>query len=65
MVSATRGQGRTVTHMYIQYDIPPLDEIAPHLKQLKLREPPNSDQSDRSVNQPPHTLIRVRLVYDF
>ena len=40
----------TVTHMCIRGDIPPLGEIAPHLKQLKLNYPPYRDQSDRSVS---------------
>ena len=48
LVSATRGY--SVTHMSILGDIPPIDEIAPHLKQLRLFEPPDRDQSDRSVN---------------
>ena len=57
LVSAARGRGRTVTHMSIWYDIPPLDKIAPRLKQLELYEPPDRDQSDRSVDRPPHTII--------
>ena len=36
--------------MSILEDIPPLDKIAPHFKQLKLIEPPDRDQSDRSVS---------------
>ena len=63
LLSATHRHG--VTHMYIQYDIPPLDEFAPHLKQLQLDYPPASDRSDRSVDRPPHTLIWVCLVYEF
>ena len=38
--------------MSIIGDIPRIDKIAPHLKQLELRHPPDSDQSDRSVNDP-------------
>ena len=46
LVSAT--QGKTVTHMSIEGDIPPqLHSIAPHLKHLRLNQPPDSDQSDR------------------
>ena len=64
IVSATRGH--RVTHMSISGDIPPIDRIAPHLKQLQLRDPPDIDQSDRSVNGPPLTLIIwVCLVHDF
>lgn len=41
-------QGKTVTHMSIYGDIPPqLHSIAPHLKHLRLNQPPDSDQSDR------------------
>ena len=40
----------TVTHMSIRGDIPPIDEIAPHVKELKLFRPPDRDQSDRSVS---------------
>ena len=41
-------QGNTVTHMSIYGDIPPqLHSIAPHLKHLRLKEPPYSDQSER------------------
>ena len=65
LVSAARGRGRTVTHMSIWGDIPPIDEIAPHLKQLRLSGPPDRDQSDRSVDQHPHTLIWVCSVHDF
>ena len=49
IVSATHGH--IITHMAIRgYHIPPLNKIAPHLKQLQLRDPPNRDQSDRSVS---------------
>ena len=48
LLSAT--QGNVVTHMSIRWDIPPLDEIAPHLKQLKLDVPSDRDQSERSVS---------------
>ena len=50
LLSATRGH--TVTHMSIRDDIPPLEKIAPLLKQLRLRLPtlPHRDQSDRSVS---------------
>ena len=41
-------QGNTVTHMSIKGDIPPqLHSIAAHLNQLRLYQPPDSDQSDR------------------
>ena len=40
-------QGRTVTHMSIVGIIPPqLHSIAPHLKHLRLKLSPYSDQSD-------------------
>ena len=48
LLSAT--QGNVVTHMSIRWDIPPLDEIAPHLKQLELYWLQDRDQSDRSVS---------------
>ena len=48
LVSATRGL--TVTHMYMNGDIPPLELVAPHLKHLGLFSPSNRDQSDRSVS---------------
>ena len=48
LLSATRG--RTITHISIWDDIPPLDRIAPHVKQLELNYPPYRDQSDRSVS---------------
>ena len=48
LLSAT--QGNVVTHMSIRGDIPPLDEIAPHLKQLELYIPQDRDQSHRSVS---------------
>ena len=41
-------KGNTVTHMSIAGDIPPqLHSIAPHLKHLRLNQPPDSDQLDR------------------
>ena len=63
LLSATRGC--TVTHMCIRGDVPPLGEIAPHVKQLQLHWLPDRDQSDRSVDRPPHTLIWVCSVYEF
>ena len=54
LLSAT--QGHIVTHMAITRDIPPVDEIAPHLKQLQLYHLPYRDQSDRSVSLCMHII---------
>ena len=43
IVSATRGH--TVSHMTIIGDIPPVDKIAPHLKQLRLGGVSNRDRN--------------------
>ena len=42
LISSTKGH--TITHMCIKGDIPPLDMIAPHIKQLKIRELSHNDQ---------------------
>ena len=34
----------TITHMCIEGDIPPLDMIVPHIKQLKIMKLPHNDQ---------------------
>ena len=42
LISSTRGH--TITHMCIEGDIPPLDMIVPHIKQLKIMKLPHNDQ---------------------
>ena len=63
LVSATHGL--TVTHMCIWGDIPPIDEIAPHIKQLELINLPDRNQSDRSASliiHQYHSLVDLRIL---
>ena len=57
LLSAAREHN--ITHMSIKYGVPPLHKIAHHLKQLKLDEQPDSDQSDRldNLNLPSNTVV--------
>ena len=44
----TATTGLDITHMFIVFDIPPsLENIAPHLKQLKLKGIKSTDQLER------------------
>ena len=49
--------------MSVDGDIPPLDKMAPHFKQLKLIEPPDRDQSDRSVSLISHQFNLLVYLY--
>ena len=55
----------TITHMSIWGDIPPIDKLAPHIKQLELINLPDRNQSDRSASliiHQYHSLVDLRIL---